>query len=72
MVLLLDKLIKPEDSLQERLFLCEPAPVILQVALDTETMLDVRIQIHLVRHTHLLENILCLTPLLGREDLIGF
>lgn len=43
-----------------------------QVALDAETVLDVRVQGHLVRHGHVFQNVLGLPPLLCREDEVGF
>lgn len=72
MILLLDKFVEPEHSLQERHLLRESAALVCQIALDAEAVLDVRVERHLVRDAHILEDVLGLPPLLGGEDHIRF
>jgi len=68
----LNKLIKPRDGLIESLFLCELLTWLVQVAPNRETVNGIGVQVDLPRNVHFEENVLRLSALLGRKDLIGF
>lgn len=60
--------IKPLHGLLEGLLLGPPLLLDGQVAADGESVLDLRVQVHLVRLTDLSQDLLGLVALLGGED----
>lgn len=67
----LDILIKPVHRLQKRLLLGEPLAPVGHVRAARESMLDVAVQVHLVRHSRLLQDALAGVALVGGEDGVG-
>lgn len=70
--LLLQVLFKPSHSLQERLFLRKLCRLLGQIGADGESVLDVGEKVELIGDVQLLEDVLRLATLGGREDVIGF
>ena len=56
--------------LEKGLLLRKPGFGMREIAPDSKTMLDIRVQEHLVRNSMLLENVFSLTTLFSREDFI--
>jgi hypothetical protein len=73
LAVLLEELVEPLHGLQESSLLGELDLGVLEVAADSETVLDAGVQDHLVRDgTHVLEDLLRLVTLLFGEDGVGF
>ena len=73
LAVLLEELVEPLDGLQESSLLGEFDLGVLEVAADSETVLNAGVQDHLVRDgAHVLEDLLRLVALLFGEDRVGF
>lgn len=68
----LDVVVEPGDGLQESLLLGVLLPRVREVRPDGEAMLHVRVQVDLVLYLELLQDVLALATLLGREDRVRF
>lgn len=64
-------LVEPGDGLVEGLLLGVLLHLAAQVATDSKAVLNTRVEVNLVRLASLLQNLLGLVALLGREDAIG-
>jgi hypothetical protein len=72
LAVLLEELVEPLDGLEESGLLGELDLGLVEVAADSETVLDARVQDHLVGDgAHVLEDLLGLVTLLFGEDRVG-
>lgn len=65
-------LVEPVHSLQESLLLCELLPPVAEVHPAAETVLNVRVEAELVGYIQLLQDLLRLMALFGREPRVMF
>ena len=70
--LLLQVLLKPSHGLQERLLLRKLRRLLGNITADSKSVLDVGEEVKLIGNVHLLEDVLSLAALGGREYVIGF